>query len=152
MSTNWYTAYDADGEIVGTFISESENADANKPEGSTLLEGKHLNADGYVAEGAFVAYTATQAQAKLQRPPYAAKWSNASMSWVDQRDTAEVWVGVRQVRNQKLQASDWTDTASAPARLGTTAYNAWQTYRQALRDVTLQPDPRNITWPTPPQA
>jgi hypothetical protein len=26
----------------------------------------------------------------------------------------------------------------------------WAAYRQALRDVTLQPDPFNIVWPTPP--
>ena len=27
---------------------------------------------------------------------------------------------------------------------------AWRTYRQQLRDVTSQPDPFNIVWPTPP--
>lgn len=28
--------------------------------------------------------------------------------------------------------------------------NAWRAYRQALLDITLQPDPFNITWPTQP--
>jgi hypothetical protein len=56
------------------------------------------------------------------------------------------------IRNQKLADSDWTDTASAPARLGQELYDQWQTYRQALRDVTAQPGyPFNIIWPTPPQ-
>jgi hypothetical protein len=28
---------------------------------------------------------------------------------------------------------------------------SWAIYRQALRDITNQADPFNITWPTPPQ-
>jgi len=27
----------------------------------------------------------------------------------------------------------------------------WETYRQELRDITDQPDPFNINWPTPPE-
>jgi hypothetical protein len=51
-----------------------------------------------------------------------------------------------------LQASDWTDTVSAQSRLGP-RYEEWQTYRQALRDITEQSGyPSNITWPTPPQG
>ena len=59
---------------------------------------------------------------------------------------------LRQLRNQLLKESDWTDTTSAPARLGQELYDQWQTYRQALRNVTDQPDPFNIVWPTPPTA
>jgi hypothetical protein len=55
-------------------------------------------------------------------------------------------------RQALLEASDWTDTVSAPARLGQALYQSWQTYRQELRDVTNQPGyPNNIVWPTPPQ-
>ena len=28
--------------------------------------------------------------------------------------------------------------------------SAWRTYRQALRDITKQSDPSNLTWPTKP--
>ena len=56
-------------------------------------------------------------------------------------------------RNTLLAESDWTDTASAPARLGQATYDAWQTYRQALRDIPQQPGyPNNVVWPTPPSA
>lgn len=49
-----------------------------------------------------------------------------------------------------LSASDWTDTASAPARMGD-LYQQWQTYRQSLRDITKQPGyPLNIIWAVPP--
>jgi hypothetical protein len=53
-------------------------------------------------------------------------------------------------RNKLLIESDWTDTASAPFRLGEVLYQQWQTYRQALRDITTQADPFNIVWPVPP--
>ena len=63
---------------------------------------------------------------------------------------AVAWGRVRDQRNALLAASDWTDTFSAPTRLGHETYKAWQTYRQALRDITAQDDPNNITWPTAP--
>lgn len=28
--------------------------------------------------------------------------------------------------------------------------SAWRTYRQALRDITKQSNPSNLTWPTKP--
>ena len=34
---------------------------------------------------------------------------------------------------------------------GTAVPQPWLDYRQALRDITKQPDPMNIDWPTPPQ-
>lgn len=61
-----------------------------------------------------------------------------------------MWAPIKARRNALLLACDWTDTLSAPARLGTDLYAAWQTYRQALRDVTSQPDQYNIIWPTSP--
>jgi hypothetical protein len=59
---------------------------------------------------------------------------------------------VKTIRNQKLQESDWTDTVSAQTRLGVTLYNSWQTYRQKLRDITLQAGyPLEVVFPDPPQ-
>lgn len=57
------------------------------------------------------------------------------------------WAVVRAERNAKLAASDWTQLPDAPVDAG-----AWAEYRQELRDVTSQPDPFNITWPTEPGA
>lgn len=78
------------------------------------------------------------------------KFDFASKQWMP--DDTEAVRAVRTQRDGLLQQSDWTDTASAPARLGQTLYDQWQTYRQALRDVTGQPGyPFDIVWPTPPQ-
>jgi hypothetical protein len=56
---------------------------------------------------------------------------------------------VKQERQRLLTATDWTDTVSASTRLEN--YNAWQLYRQHLRDITTQEGyPFNISWPTQP--
>jgi hypothetical protein len=55
-------------------------------------------------------------------------------------------VKIRQQRNAKLTACDWTQIADAPVDK-----TAWSTYRQALRDLTKESGfPWTITWPTEP--
>ncbi len=57
------------------------------------------------------------------------------------------WESVRTDRNQRLADCDWTQLPDAPVDAA-----AWAEYRQALRDITMQPDPFNIVWPTTPGA
>ena len=54
------------------------------------------------------------------------------------------WTEIRYERLDKLQETDWR--ASSDLILS----DDWKTYRQALRDITTQSDPFNITWPTSP--
>lgn len=54
---------------------------------------------------------------------------------------------VRSHRNTLLSDSDWTQIADAPVNKA-----AWATYRQSLRDVTLQAGfPWNVSWPVKPE-
>lgn len=54
--------------------------------------------------------------------------------------------GVRAERNGKLASCDWTQLADSTADKA-----AWATYRQALRDVTIQAGfPWEIEWPESP--
>jgi hypothetical protein len=53
---------------------------------------------------------------------------------------------IRTERDQRLKATDWTQLPDVPL----TTKEKWAVYRQALRDITEQPDPFNIIWPTPP--
>jgi hypothetical protein len=56
----------------------------------------------------------------------------------------------RQMRNHKLQKSDWTQLTDTG--LTTEQRAAWVVYRQALRDVPAQSEyPRNINWPQQPE-
>jgi len=53
---------------------------------------------------------------------------------------------IREDRNNRLTACDWTQLADAPGDKA-----AWTTYRQALRDVPLQVGfPWNVNWPEMP--
>jgi len=61
----------------------------------------------------------------------------------------EQWKEVRAQRKGKLVGCDWTVLPDVPMDGPKRA--EWETYRQELRDITNQPDPFNITWPTPPE-
>ena len=67
-------------------------------------------------------------------------------SWVAPDDLSLVLTEIRSRRDRLLQESDWTQLPDVP--LATKA--AWATYRQALRDITLQPNPFSIAWPVAP--
>lgn len=63
----------------------------------------------------------------------------------------EKWQAIRTQRNRLLSVTDWRVTRAAePGQ--PPLEQAWVDYRQALRDVTLQPDPDNIVWPSLPSA
>ena len=59
---------------------------------------------------------------------------------------AEQAANVRTSRNDKLAQCDWTQLADSTADK-----TVWATYRQMLRDVTVQDGfPWNVTWPEAP--
>lgn len=56
---------------------------------------------------------------------------------------------VRRERNAKLSECDWTQLNDTP--LDNPSKVAWTTYRQALRDLTTQPQfPHVVVWPKTP--
>ena len=57
------------------------------------------------------------------------------------------WEIVRSMRNNELTATDWTQLPDSP--LTTEKKAEWAVYRQALRDITTQENPREIVWATP---
>lgn len=75
-------------------------------------------------------------------------FDGAKGEWVDARSEAQRWEAVRVERQKLLMATDWTTLPDVP--MSQELRDQWTAYRQALRDVTDQPDPLNITWPVPP--
>ena len=60
-------------------------------------------------------------------------------------------VEIRDSRNGKLSACDWTQLPDAP--ISAEKKLAWGAYRQALRDVPLQAGfPWDVVWPTKPEV
>ena len=55
---------------------------------------------------------------------------------------------IRPKRDKLLAECDWVIIMHKEK--GTNIPAAWKTYRQALRDMTSQPDPQNAVWPTKP--
>jgi len=120
-----------------------------------VLEGQYSNLNFYVTNNIVIPYTEEQVALKANKPNMLYYWSNETFNWIDTRTETQKYndakYGIKFQRNKLLVDSDWTDTLSAKSRLGDELYQQWQTYRQALRDITNQTDPFNITWPTPPQ-
>lgn len=61
----------------------------------------------------------------------------------------QLWENIRNERNQLLLECDWTQLSDSP--LTAEKKTEWQTYRQELRDITNQSDPKDIIWPTKPE-
>lgn len=65
--------------------------------------------------------------------------------------TAEAWAMLRHFRNRRLAMCDWTQVTDVA--LDATTVTAWQTYRQALRDLpATTADPANPSWPSSPDG
>lgn len=81
------------------------------------------------------------------RPSSHHEFDYAKKRWEVNADGA--WAQVRAERDALLAATDWLVLRAQET--GQPVPAAWLAYRQALRDVTGQADPRNIVWPQRPQ-
>ena len=92
----------------------------------------------------------TEGTPQLINGQYFQNWivTDATQEEIDQRLDSQ-WIQVRSIRNQYLSECDWTQLPDSP--LTSEKKQEWVVYREQLRDVTLQPDPFNITWPTKPE-
>lgn len=131
MMTFW-TVYDpATGEIVSCFgTSEPDNVANNVPVGLEVIEGQS-DPQRQIVVGETV----------VDKPQDVLDQIEADLAFAQARNSAI------SERNRRLFSSDWTQVPDAPVDQA-----AWQVYRQALRDITLQEGfPTNIIWPQPPQ-
>jgi hypothetical protein len=86
------------------------------------------------------------AQPILTNGSWVLGWTVRTMT---QAEVDAVADDVRAERNQKLNACDWTQLPDSP--LDAATKTAYETYRQALRDVTSQAGfPTDVTWPVEP--
>ena len=58
----------------------------------------------------------------------------------------DTWEQMRVYRNQLLNECDWTQGVDVPDAIKT----PYQTYRQALRDITKAATTADVVWPTKP--
>lgn len=90
-------------------------------------------------------------QPRIMRPSQCHDWNKVTKDWEFNRERAVNMT--RLERTRKLNLSDWTQVPDSP--LSAEQKAAWQTYRQALRDLpsTIPQDIMSIAeilWPSPP--
>ena len=68
----------------------------------------------------------------------------------DKRILEEKWARIRTRRNRELTESDWVVVKAKETHANASIPSDWVDYRTALRDITKQSDPDDITWPTKP--
>lgn len=137
-----YAFYTQSGQYTQTGVNMEEILASDIPEGQGVYYGQVSARTQYHD-------TATNLPVDMPaQPGEYYKFDYTTKTWAV--DTEQATQAVLVQRQQLLIDSDWTDTLSAQTRLGE-AYATWQTYRQALRDITLQSGyPTAIDWPTKP--
>jgi len=135
-----YAIYNQFGEYVTVGTAESID-DSDCPPGHFLYVGSvNIETD-------YWDFNQAQNVNKGPAPGLNYQFDYQTKTWV--LDTEIIERSARQKRSRLLQESDWTALSGAEQRLGPTEYQSWQTYRQALRDITQQQGwPTNIVWPT----
>lgn len=133
-----WAIYEPTGKITAVIMGDLAAAEMNAREGQSIAEvGYQCDpSTHYFNNGSVVEYPS--------RPSDYVQFDFATHQWVP--DDASAFFALREERNRRLAASDWTQVADAPVDAA-----AWAAYRQALRDMpgnTL--DPRNPVWPTLP--
>jgi hypothetical protein len=131
-----FTAYNKDtGQVL--FGGTADNPEVMATESSVIVLDVEYT-DGYLVDGVH--------HALPPQPSEHHVFNYTTKQWDDPRTPETEWPLVRQQRDALLAKSDWTQLPDVPLA----TKDAWATYRQALRDITLQPDPFNIDWPTVP--
>jgi hypothetical protein len=149
-----YIRYEiATGEIDCCGISSTDVLPFDIPIGYASLEGLGANQTNYVANNIILDYTAQQQATKANKPIYNCAWNNSTFVWNDTRtfekqnsDAEDLAIATR---DALLSQSDWIVIRAVDQE--TPIPTDWQTYRQALRDITNQTGyPLNIVWPVAP--
>ena len=133
-----YTIYkESNGQILR--IVQTVNIESQIQNGESYIEGSINDSHYYIENNAAVE--------KPERPNNYCDFDYDSKQWVDRRTNEYQWAVVRFERKKRLQDCDWTQLSDIPVETKA----KWETYRQALRDITNQADPFNIIYPTKPE-
>jgi hypothetical protein len=129
-----FIVYEANGKIIRTGTCQYETFAL---QGDYVIEGEANDATQYIKNGQVVDMP--------PKPDGEFEFDYKAEAW--RPNLQAQWSMVKSQRSQLLYASDWTQLPDVPLA----TKEAWATYRQALRDITNQPDPFTIQWPTQPE-
>lgn len=151
----YFSIYDkTTGEVLRSGICTDPATQVLYPT-EAFIEADAMPGRCYVKNGQVLEYPSPAPEAWFE-------WDLDSESWVSlltqEEDAAaqahllNVQFGIlRAERDQRLAASDWSETPAAERRLSPEVFSAWQNYRQALRDLPeTTEDPASPIWPATP--
>ena len=136
--------YDNNGEFVSYYEGNDSDIEAFIKTFPNFIEGRY-DRDAYYYD-----IKTSVVVNKSVKPSQNHSWNTISKYWELIKSTTDQ--KIRDIRNRLLSESDWTQMPDVSLSLE--QKEAWQTYRQVLRDITeTQPDaigPEEVVWPTPP--
>lgn len=138
---NYYIDVDEDGRIM-------LYASGDPPEGGKPAVGavKRVTIGHAIDDFEHAYWHANAVHTMPPRPSPHHEFDYKARLWRLNGDKA--WASVRRERDELLAGTDWVILRAQEQ--GASPPQAWADYRQALRDITDQPDPLNIEWPEPP--
>ena len=145
----YFTIYNAQGQILraGSCPEEAVSLQADAAKGEFLIE-QRSNPETDSVDVVTKQVVVGGRVLPPTKPGDSYTFDEATNTWTFSPELA--WASIRAQRDKLLAATDWMVIKALEA--GTTIDPAWATYRQALRDITLQTDPQAIVWPTAPAA
>lgn len=133
-----FLVHNAVGKILRTGSCPEDHIQLQAGIGETAIEGEANDSTDYIVDGVVVTLPV--------KPSQHHTFNYKTKLWHDPRTPQDHINANRAKRNALLLSCDWTQLPDVPA----TTQLAWSAYRQALRDITKQPDQRNIVWPVSP--
>lgn len=135
-----YTIFDqTTGRIIKSgFASSVESAMLQRNDGESIVLQASNWATDFVEKGYVKPFP--------PRPSASHDFNYTTKVW--EANLSKAWEAIRSKRDHLLKDTDWLVTRAVETETSMPA--GWATYRQALRDVTSQPDPMDIIWPTEP--
>jgi hypothetical protein len=137
------------GEIFNNVVTHSlDNLSPYPPEFTYLEVTNPIDNGKY-----YLDLSSMQPVAFPDRPDLKHTWNWSTKTWQDTRTEEQRYnqaaKAVKDKRTELLTDSDWVVIKALDQ--GTPIPQDWQTYRQTLRDITLQPEfPYNVVWPVKP--
>lgn len=112
----------------------------------TIRTLEELLADSYVGCRYETTYDSIEVLGDVEKPSL----EEFKTKYDDLKNHVIPFEELRLERSYKLTNSDWTVGNDSP--LSPEKVQEWRTYRQTLRDLpSVTEDPKNPTWPTPPE-
>ena len=139
-----FTIVECTDEDVYTRLVQLDNYQSNSPKTGTVYNIKWSNSKVNCEE-------ILDPFGKSQSPKvYVKSHFKGDDTARDKRILDQKWADIRTRRNKELTESDWVVVKAKEEHANASIDSSWTDYRTALRDITKQSDPDDITWPTKP--